>query len=352
MKINVVLPFTNLTGGIKVALEYCNRLSARENDVVIYIPMKAYKFNNKGIKGSFKIVKSSIGNTFKRGSKVKWFDLKVKIKLVPEIKSKYLRDSDIVVATAWPTAYDVSKLCESKGKKVYLIQHYEVWSGELEEVNGSYKLELNQIVIAKWLEDLMNKKFNKKPKLIYNGIDESEFLNTEKPTNKDIVVSMLYHQLEWKGFKDGLKAFEEARKIYPNIKLKLFGTNIGNDIPEYAEFYENPSREQLKNIYINSDIYIFPSRCEGWGLTIIESMACKCAVVGTNTGALSEVGINNKNALISDPEDVRGLTENLMRLIEDKELRNSIAKEGYNLALNFNWNKSIDNIEDFFKSLL
>lgn len=352
MKINFVLPFKFFTGGIKVALEYCNRLQELGDDVKIYIPIKPYKFNNYGIIGFLKRSKLTLCNIIKKNEKIDWFNLNVDIKLVPSISDSYLRDADIVVATAWPTAYDVNSLSEKKGKKVYLIQHYEEWSGPKNKVDGSYRLYLNKIVIANWLKELMKNKFNSDSKLIYNGIDKREFLTEEKPKNDEIVVCMMYHKLEWKGFSDGLKAFEIAKNKFPNIKLKLFGTEQGEDIPEYAEFYLNPNRDKLKEIYSTSDIYLFPSRCEGWGLTVIEAMACKCVVVGTLTGALEDIGKNNINALISNTRDIRSLSENLIKAIENENLRETLSKGAYESVIELNWDKSVNKMQSFFKSLI
>lgn len=351
MKINFVIPFTFLTGGIKVIYEYCNRLNDLGHDVVVYVPMKAYEFNNNGMYGKFKIMKSTLANIL-RGERVKWFNLRTEVKLIPSIKNRYVRDADISVATAWPTAFDVYKLDKSKGEKVYLIQHYEIWSGKQADVDKSYELDLNQVVIATWLKNLMKDKFNKESTLIYNGIDKKQFINKEKIINDDLVCCMLYHKLEWKGFSDGLQAFEIVKKKYPNIKLKLFGIEKGDDIPEYAEFYKNPSKDTLKDIYCDSDIYIFPSRTEGWGLTVVEAMACKCAVVGTKTGALEELGVNMENALISNTQDIEGLAKNLMRLVENKSLLQKISQNGYNLALDLKWDNSVNKLEVLFNELV
>lgn len=352
MKINFIIPFTNLTGGIKVVFEYCNRLKDLGHEINIYVPMKAYKFNNSGFIGILKTLKASVGNTFIRGTKVNWFNLNCKIKLVPYIRDRYIEDADICIATAWPTAYDVNNLSISKGKKVYFIQHYEAWSGEKDEVDNSYKLDLEHIVIAKWLQELMLDKFKKESTIIYNGIDKSEFLYNDKRVMDNITICILYHKLEWKGFLDGIKAIDKVKKRYPNIRVLAFGTERGEDIPDYVEFYEKPSRQKIKEIYSDSDIYVFPSKKEGWGLTVIEAMACKCAVVGTNTGALLEVGVDGENCLISHPEDINALNNNIIKLIEDASMRNYIAKNGYNLALEFEYENSVEKMEQFFRKLL
>ncbi|WP_123054653.1 glycosyltransferase family 4 protein [Clostridium sp. JN-1] len=345
MKINFVIPFTSKTGGIKIVFEYANRLKKIGHDVEIYVPMISYKFGNKGFIGILKTIKSSLGNTFKRGTKVNWFNLNVPLKVVPAIKDKYIRNADAVIATAWPTAYDVYNLNNDKGKKYYFIQHYEIWSGDKEKVDATYKLPIKQIVIAKWLKDLMREKFNNYYSHIdYNGIDFKEFYNYNKIYNNN-VICMMYSNQDWKGYIEGLKAFEKIKENFLNLKLILFGMEKGQDIPEYAEFHLNPSKEELRKIYSKSDIFIFPSKFEGWGLTPLEAMACKCAVVGTNVGCMSEVGVHGKNAMLSEPNDIDIMASNIEKLLTDKNLLKNISEEGYKTVLQFDWKKSVKNFE-------
>ncbi len=345
MKINFIIPFTGKTGGIKVIFEYANRLSEKGHDVICYVPMKAYKFDNVGFKGVIKNIKASIGNSIVRGKTVNWFKLKVPIKLVPLINNTFIREADISIATAWPTAYDVNKLNKTKGKKFYLIQHYETWSGPLNKVDNSYKLDLNQIVVAKWLQDLMKDKFNNKAvQLVHNGIDFNEFYNHNKIINNQ-TVCIMYSKINWKGFEDGIKAFQIVKKQINNLKLIVFGLEKGIDVPEYAEFHLKPNKNELREIYSKSDVFVFPSRFEGWGLTPLEAMACKCAVVGTNTGAVKEIGINGENMLISEPEDINGLANNLLKILKDNDLLERISNNGNNTVLNFSWQKSVDKFE-------
>lgn len=351
MKINFIIPFTNKTGGIKMIFEYANRLQEKGNDVLIYVPMLAYKFNNKGLIGSLKRIKAS-GSTIKRCNNVNWFDLKVPIKLVPTISDRYIRNANSILATAWPTAKDVYNLNNNKGNKYYFIQGYEIWSGKKEEVDQSYLLPLKQITIANWIKELMVGKFKRTDtQIVYNGIDFNEFNNKNKKFenhNKQIVC-MMYSKSEFKGYKEGLEAFESVKSRLPELKLILFGMEKGENIPSYAEFHLNPSREELKSIYCKSDVFIFPSKFEGWGLTPLEAMACKCAVVGTNVGAINEIGVNGENVLISEPGDVEVLAQNLYEILNDIELMKKISINGYNTVINFSWDKSIEKFENILK---
>lgn len=346
MKVNFILPFTSLTGGIKVLFEYANRLRAKGHDVICYVPMLAYRFNNYGIIGELKRFKSSMGNTIKRRTEVNWFDLKVPIKLVPLINNVFIRDADATIASAWPTAYSLNKLSKSKGEKYYFIQHYEIWSGPKNLVDGSYKLPIKRIVIAKWLKDLLEKEFKVEvTALIPNGMNFKEFYNDNKRFNKDKVILMMYHNLEWKGYKDGLKAFEIVKAKHPEIKLKLFGIKKGNDIPDYAEFYENPSKEVLRNLYSTSDIFISPSWTEGWHLPPMEAMACKCAVVATNVGCIPDIGIDKETAMVCNPHDIKRLANDVMELIENEELLKKVSYKGFENIKNYTWDQSVNLFE-------
>jgi glycosyltransferase involved in cell wall biosynthesis len=276
--------------------------------------------------------------------------LDVPIKLVLTIKDMYLRDADATIATAWPTAYDVYNLSISKGKKFYFIQGYEIWSGILEKVNNSYRLPIKHITISKYLKNILHDKFqDTNVDIVYNGINFDEFYNNKKIVNENKVVCMMYSSLELKGFKDGIKVFETVKKKIKELKLVLFGMERGDDIPSYAKFYLNPSKNQLREIYSNSDIFLFPSKADAWGLTPLEAMICKCAVVGTNVGCLNEFGIHGENSMISEPNNIDEMVENLDKILNNDDLLYSISLAGYNIVQQFNWENSVEKFERIIK---
>lgn len=342
MKINFILPFTSLTGGIRVIFLYANYLMSQGHDVVCYVPMKAYKFNHN----IFKVIKASIGNIFKRGTNVDWFDCKFKIKLAPIICNNYIRNADIVIATAWPTAIDVYKLNKDKGKKIYFIQDYEIWSGRTTDVNKSYMLELNRLVITKKLNYTLKRKFNVESNIIYNGLDSNEFIFEEKITNSKKTILMLYNEAPNKGTNEGISVLKGIYKKY-NTRIILFGCKSSESIPEEFEFYENPSRTLLMKLYRESDIYVFPSKNESWGLPVMEAMANKCAVVGNKVGCLEELGIDNENALIVEELNYDLMLLKIEWLINNESELRRIQNNGYELAKKFEWRRSFKLFEEY-----
>lgn len=351
MKINIIVPFVELTGGIKIAFTYANELVRRGHDVKIYYPFIPYAMDMTGIRYIEKFVRTMAKGIIRNKWKVEWFDLKAPYKLVFRINNFTIRDADATIATAWPTAYDVANLNDKKGKKLYFIQHYETWSGPKKAVDGSYQLPLKQIVIAGWLKELMVNQFGRNNvDIVYNGINLNEFYpNPDKSYNNRLLkILLLAHPVELKGMRDGITTFERLKDRYP-IQLVMFGTGKIDGIPSYADFHCNPSKSELRELYAISDIYIFPSWSEGWGLTVIEAMACKCAVVGNKVGCLTDIGRHEETAMLSEPHDLVTLEDNLEKVISDCELRKKISENGYMESRQFNWETSFDKFEEILK---
>lgn len=332
MKVNIVVPSTVLGGGIKVIFQYANYLTKKGHDVVVYVPMLAF-----GIKKKYNF-RTSLANTFKRGTKVKWMECAFKIRLALKIEDRYIRNADIVIATAWYTAPSVNYLSEEKGAKVYFIQDYEVWNQDENIVNATYKMEMNRIVTTKKLHDILSNKLGVDSTIVYNGHKDTEFFYGDKKIQPFKTIMMLWNPSWYKG---GYQAIEILKRMYEKHKIKIvfFGIYKRPDIPDYFNYYLNPERDDLIKLYQSSDIYLFPSNQEAWGLPVIEAMANKCAVVGMNTGCLGDVCENRKHALIAECGNYTELEEKLEELLGDDLLIDKLQKNGYDFSLNFSLEK-------------
>lgn len=345
MKVNIILPFTSLTGGIKVVFMYCNFLTDKGYDVVCYVPKIPYKFNLNFLD----YIKCFIKNSILYKKKSDWFEKKFIIKSVPKINNLFIRNADITIATAWPTAIDLSRLDNRKGKKVYFIQAYETFSGPKEKVDSTYKLNLNNIVITRTLHDFLYNTFKVDSKIIYNGLDEKEFIKQDKISRKKKRILMLVNSSKNKGTEEGIVLLKKLSRKY-DIDITLFGVKKIDILPKEFDFFESPPRSQLISIYQESDIYLFTSKYESWGLPVLEAMANKCAVVGMNTGVISECGKHRENCMIASNYDE--LYKWLEQLLENEQLLVHIQNNGYQLARKFNWLYSYDKFEEYLRGLV
>jgi hypothetical protein len=251
------------------------------------------------------------------------------------------------VATWWETAYYVGRYSITRGEKFYLVQHHEVWGGPEKEVNGSFELALRNIVNSTWLKDILQVRLNAPVEaVILHAPDWDEFYPEKAEVQGNpITILMPYRKEKWKGIEDGIEAFEIVRQVHPEIRLVLFGPRAGKDIPAYAEFHERPYGDRLRKIYNACDIFVFPSRSEGFGMPPMEAMACKVAVATTDVGAIPDYATDGETALVSPPGCPRLLAKSIARLVEDQELRKRISEAGHNHIRRFTWAKAARELE-------
>lgn len=337
MKINFIIPFTRLSGGIRVVFQYANYLVSKGHDVVCYVPMVSYP--GKGQSFFFRI-KASLGNTLK---KQKWFSNNFKIKLVPLINDSFLRESDITIATSWQTAYDVKKI-KNTNKKYYFIQDYEVFNGSVNNVENTYCLGIPMITVSNSLKRKIEKISEKKVEVVFNGLSDQEFVKPEftKTDNDERTILMMDHFLETKGSTEGIETINKVKNVMPNIHAVVFGRKISHKYPDYFEVHENPSRNELFNLYKKSGIYLFTSTKEGWGLPIVEAMAAKDIVIGRNIGALSEIGNESNCYVIKSKNEMYKI---ILELLKTPQKMRKIQENAYKTVSNLKWDKSFSKFE-------
>lgn len=85
-------------------------------------------------------------------------------------------------------------------------------------------------------------------------------------------------------------------------------------------FKENISELELADIYRGSDMFVFPSLFEGFGLPVVEAMASGVPVLGSNSGSLPEVIENS--GIVYDPYDVDSMVEGIQSIVEDDKQYN------------------------------
>jgi glycosyltransferase involved in cell wall biosynthesis len=106
--------------------------------------------------------------------------------------------------------------------------------------------------------------------------------------------------------------------------------------------------EDLPALYRGASLFAFPSLYEGFGLPVLEAMACGVPVVCSNTSSLPEVA--GDAALLVDPLDVEGLSAALDRALKDRELRRRMVDRGLTQAAHFTWERSARQLRDAITS--
>ncbi|MCL6432122.1 MAG: glycosyltransferase family 4 protein [Anaerolineae bacterium] len=97
----------------------------------------------------------------------------------------------------------------------------------------------------------------------------------------------------------------------------------------------NVPDEDLRDLYTGASCVAIPSLYEGFGLPVLEAMACGAPVLCSSSSALPEVA--GDAAIQLDPRDAMGWTRMIARLLEDQPLRESLRMQGLSRAAQFSW---------------
>ena len=96
--------------------------------------------------------------------------------------------------------------------------------------------------------------------------------------------------------------------------------------------------------------FIFPSLYEGFGLPIIEAMACGCPTLSSNRCSLPEIG--GEAVHYFNPTDINEIAESIRKVSEDSEFRLKLKECGPDNAKKFNWDSSFKSHMDLFEAIL
>ena len=135
-----------------------------------------------------------------------------------------------------------------------------------------------------------------------------------------------------------LKACAKVEKQCQDWTLDIYG--MGNQTPYMELIYElgidkarchlHGSLMNVKDVYLGSSIFALPSRFEGFGLVIIEAMACGVPVVAFDCeNGPRNIISDNQNGILVKPFDVKAYADSLIRLMQDDQLRSRMGNRAY-----------------------
>jgi glycosyltransferase involved in cell wall biosynthesis len=145
-----------------------------------------------------------------------------------------------------------------------------------------------------------------------------------------------------------LQAWNELAD-FPNAELVIVGsrTNVFRSIPidsslRCCRFLGYVPDEDLPGLYSGAVCFVMPSLFEGFGLTVLEAMACGAPVIAARAGALPEV--TKDAAMLIDPTSVSGIAQALRTLLSEEGLRAEFRKKSIERAHQFSWERSAHRI--------
>lgn len=113
-------------------------------------------------------------------------------------------------------------------------------------------------------------------------------------------------------------------------------------IADVVHFTGYAAFEDLPAIYNLGEFFVFPSLYEGFGLPVVEAMACGVPVITSNTSSLGEIAGDAAETI--DPASTDALAEAIVRLGTDPELRIELVRRGFARSRSFSWAQTAKNM--------
>jgi glycosyltransferase involved in cell wall biosynthesis len=142
-----------------------------------------------------------------------------------------------------------------------------------------------------------------------------------------------------------IKAFMDIRNRIPHSLVIIGKRELSREpLPEDERilYVGYVGREELAKFYSSADLVVHPSFFEGFGITILEAMACGAPVISSYGGSLPEVV--GDAGILFDPRDSTSLGRLILEVIVNRRLRNELIEKGFEQVKKFSWDKTAEGV--------
>jgi len=357
MKITFVVPSLNISGGLRVVAIYADLLSKKGHKVTVVSPKEVLPSYKQKLKHRLKWK----GYQFKSHFDSSYFDSADYQLLITNnahrVLSNDVPDADIVIATWWETVEWINTFPYKKGKKVYFVQGLETLNTVLPtaRVEKTYQSSIPKITIAKWLVKELQEKSTGKVALVPNSVDTMLFYSEKRVMQSVPTIGFLFSETGSKGVTIALKVIARLKKELPQLRVLCFGAHSAKliQLPEYVEFTVNPKQGEIRGVYAQCDVWLCCSTLEGFGLTVLEAMACRTPVVSTKCGGPEDIVTDGVNGYLCGVNNVDNLSLAVLKLLGlEPATWRDFSNAAYAVADDYSWDDAVELFEQaLLKSL-
>lgn len=194
-------------------------------------------------------------------------------------------------------------------------------------------------VIA-WQEKEILQKYNiKKPYLLFVGMLE--------PRKNITGILHAFEMLNEQDKKEiTLVIVGKKGWMYDDIFRYVKVHNLENNVLFTGYVQDN----ELPALYKNAVCFLYPSFYEGFGIPVIEAMACGCPVITSNTSSLKE--ISGEAAILVEPSDTNAIKKAIIEIITNTKKRKELSIKGKRQTKQFNWQKMAKETKELYSVVL
>ncbi|MFN7138625.1 MAG: glycosyltransferase family 4 protein [Limisphaerales bacterium] len=357
---NVAIPISRFdsSGGIRVLTVLANGLAARGYHVSFVVPRgrhSSYFPLHKEV--SVHVIGHDAGDSLIGG-------LIKKVQLgfgVP-------RNQHAVIANAFMTAYSVkfNKLIGRTERGLYFVQHYEPmafgehghgpsWLKRLKTkaAEYTYSLGLECVTNSQWTARMLREKHHAESIVAPLGVDTAIFhpnpVVHESEDRSSIIMAIGNNNpiKRFGLFAETAQVLQSRRNF--NFRIASHNPSLFQISGVEAAGISPKNDHEMARLYHEASVFVSTSESEGFGLPLLEAMACGTPVVTTDSGGIHDFCKNRMNCIIVPSARAEDLADAVMEIVSNHELRNKLIKNGLDTAKLWTWERLIDVFDRLLK---
>jgi spore coat protein SA len=271
------------------------------------------------------------------------------------------------------------------------------WLTQLDRATIERRLSKTDLILgcSEYITNKIRRRFPQfaaRCQTVFNGVDVNHFVseNGHSASKEDDVKRLLFvgRISPEKGVHILLDAFEKVVEHYPQVHLDVVGpigstpikfiialsgegrvrdlasfyhgdgyfshlqAKLSSDVTSQVSFPGFVPHSRLVEHYRKADVLINPSLSEAFGMSLIEAMAVEVPVIGARVGGMVDIVKDGETGLLVEPGDADALSEAILYLLSDNELRRRMGKAGRKQATaRYSWDQVTKNLLHFYEDI-
>lgn len=183
--------------------------------------------------------------------------------------------------------------------------------------------------------------------IVPNGVNSSTFYPISYYFHDRKTILYVGRLYKGKGLEFLIDAIERLIPDHPSVRLWVAGQGVyfkkirafiqGRTIRKHIVFLGWKDSKTLNQLYNEATVYVMPSIVEGFGMTLLEAMACGCPVIATDSGGAVDIIHQNHNGLLIPYGNVKQLAASISRIMMDEAKKERLIQNGLKTIQNFRW---------------
>ncbi len=257
-------------------------------------------------------------------------------------------------------------------RKQFPISYFFHWLRDSFENTTFFSKQQNIAVLNTFTQKMVKKYLGRDSVIIRSGLEAEKFSYKKRKPIERKKINILCHAIFYihRRFEDVIKAVSLLRQEGYDARLVISGdyshkdtakryyqklTDLVKelDLTESVSFRGRVSEADLLNQFYQSDIFVFSSHMQTWGLVVFEAMATGLPVVVSKTAGASEVLTDRENALLVEPLNPQHIYQAIKMLADDQELYQKLSTQGALFARdNISWKNYSNHMVGLFEEAI